>query len=86
MKKVPPKKHKENRYGLCTDPQKLDLKSNDWRSVFLILKNFSKTYQFGRGILKNKGVIYIVKKYFKGPDFNRSVIMKDFYSHRRKEN
>ena len=24
-------------YGGCTDPQKLDLKSNDWRSVFLWL-------------------------------------------------
>ena len=22
---------------ICTDPQKLDLKSNDWRSVFLWL-------------------------------------------------
>ena len=28
---------KEKGYGLCTDPQKLDEKSNDWRSVFLWL-------------------------------------------------
>ena len=29
------KKYHYKKSGVCTDPQKLDLKSNDWRSVFL---------------------------------------------------
>lgn len=37
MKGVPFKNERELKIGLCTDPQMLDQKSNDWRSIFLWL-------------------------------------------------
>ncbi len=58
-------KRQKKGYRYCTDPQKLDQESNEWRSVFFMTKH---SFEFKKKIvleyLNGKGgILYLSKKY-----------------------